>query len=224
MATDTDQTVKAKKPARPKMLQRIVEAIQAQPPTNKGVSITTIKNFMIEKYGMENNETLKNSLRKGIAEGALEDLVVRPKGSEATGLTGRLKINKLKLASMEKEKNKKMKLDAKRAEVKEKAFKAKTDKPKSRADKPRSKKVKENKSPKKTKTTPKTTPKKTASKKPTEAKPKAAGKKTPTKKTPTKKAPAKKAAAGARVKKAAATAPSTPREKLKATKSKKARV
>ena len=150
-------------PTHPKTLDMVVEAIKTTKDT-KGSSVQAIKAFILSHYPTVSPSHLTSSLRRALKAGLDSGVLVRPKGSTATGATGRLRVGKLP----EKPKKKPAK---KKTPVKEKPVK----------------KPKEKKTPKKAKVAKK--PNKSATKK-TEKnksdkvkKSKKAVKKTPSKKT-----------------------------------------
>ncbi|XP_077998673.1 sperm-specific protein PHI-2B/PHI-3-like [Glandiceps talaboti] len=157
-------------PTHPKTLDMVVEAIKALK-DKKGSSVQAIKGYILSHYPTVSPSHLTSSLRRAIKAGTESGKLVRPTGSTATGVTGRLRVGKLP----EKPKKK----PAKKAAPKKKPVK----------------KAKDKKTPKKVKKTPKKSAKKAGEKKKTPKKVVKAKKpkKTPTKKAATKKAPTKAA-------------------------------
>ncbi|XP_077998791.1 sperm-specific protein PHI-2B/PHI-3-like [Glandiceps talaboti] len=159
------KTKKAAAPTHPKTLDMVVEAIKALK-DSKGSSVQAIKGYILANYPTVSPSHLTSSLRRALKSGCDSGKLVRPKGSTAKGVTGRLRVGK------EAEKPKKK--PAKKAAPKKKPAK----KPVKKAAKKPAKKVAKKADKKKT-------PKKAVkAKKP---------KKTPTKKAATKKTPKKAA-------------------------------
>ncbi|XP_070571032.1 sperm-specific protein PHI-2B/PHI-3-like [Ptychodera flava] len=166
-------------PTHPKTLDMVVEAIKSLK-DSKGSSVQAIKGYILSHYPTVSQSHLTSSLRRALKSGLESGKLVRPKGSTATGVTGRLRVGKLP----EKPKKKPVK---KKAPKKKPVKKPKAKKPK-KADKTK-------KTPKKTavkKATKKKTPKK-ADKKVKKPAKKATAKKTPKKASKPKKPAAKKA-------------------------------
>ncbi|XP_077998691.1 sperm-specific protein PHI-2B/PHI-3-like [Glandiceps talaboti] len=149
-------------PTHPKTLDMVVEAIKALK-DKKGSSVQAIKGYILSHYPTVSPSHLTSSLRRALKAGTESGKLVRPTGSTATGVTGRLRVGKLP----EKPKKK----PAKKAAPKKKPVKKAKDK-----------------TPKKVKKTPKKSTKKVGDKKKT---PKKAVKTNKPKKTPTKKATTK---------------------------------
>ncbi|XP_077998692.1 sperm-specific H1/protamine-like protein type 1 [Glandiceps talaboti] len=165
MASATVKKTKAA-PTHPKTLDMVVEAIKALK-DKKGSSVQAIKGYILSHYPTVSPSHLTSSLRRALKAGTESGKLVRPAGSTATGVTGRLRVGKLP------EKPKK-KPATKKATPKKKPVK----------------KAKDKKTPKKAKKTPKKSTKKAGEKKKTPKKVVKA-KKTPTKKAAIKKAPTK---------------------------------
>ncbi|XP_077998661.1 late histone H1-like [Glandiceps talaboti] len=158
------KTKKISPPTHPKTLDMVVEAIKALKDRN-GSSVQAIKAYILSHYPTVSPSHLTSSLRRAIKAGTESGVLVRPKGSSATGVTGRLRIGKLP----EKPKKK----PAKKAAPKKKP----------------AKKPKVKKTPKKVKKSPKKSTKKAGEKKKT---PKKSVKAKKPKKAPVKKAVPKK--------------------------------
>ncbi|XP_077977393.1 sperm-specific protein PHI-2B-like [Glandiceps talaboti] len=165
------KTRKATPPTHPKTLDMVVEAIKAMK-DKKGSSIQSIKAYILSHHTTVSVSHLTSSLRRAIKTGTESGVLVRPKGSTATGVTGRLRVGKLP------EKPKKKPAAKKKATPKKKPVK----------------KVKAKKTPKKSATKKAGDKKKKVAKKPVKAKKpkKVATKKAATKKTPKKASKPKK--------------------------------
>ena len=180
------ETAAAKKPravsAHPKTLDMVVEAIKTIKDT-KGSSVQAIKAFILSHYPTVSPSHLTANLRRALKAGLDSGLLVRPKGSTATGATGRLRVGKLPEKPKKKPAKKKTpmkKKPVKKPKEKKTPKKAKAAKKPSKSSDAEKKKVA--KKPKKTPT--KSSTKKTEKKKTDKAKQsKKAVKKTPAKKT-----------------------------------------
>ncbi|XP_077998670.1 sperm-specific protein PHI-2B-like [Glandiceps talaboti] len=150
-------------PTHPKTLDMVVEAIKALK-DKKGSSVQAIKGYILSHYPTVSASHLTSSLRRALKAGTESGLLVRPKGSTATGVTGRLRVGKLP------EKPKK-KPATKKAAPKKKVVKKVTDKktPKKVKKTPKKSATKKagdkKKTPKKAVKSKKATPKKPAIKK-----------------------------------------------------------
>ena len=155
MADSTSPAAAAKPKAKkapssaPKMIDMVREAIESNG-DRKGTSIPAIKTYILDTYKTVDPNTLKFRLKKALEKAMAEEMIVRPKGVETTGvLTGRFRLNKAKADEEAKAKLKKEKM----------AEKAKADKLKAAAKKTVAKK---DAKPRSTSKSPK--PKKTAAK------------------------------------------------------------
>jgi hypothetical protein len=84
-------------------LDQVVDAI-VQNPDRKGVSVAAIKSHLAKQDSSLTAKVLKNRLRKALDKGFALNIIVRPKGSEHTGisLSGRFLVNKDKLKVIRK--------------------------------------------------------------------------------------------------------------------------
>lgn len=129
-------TARTKMAANPNTLDMVVEAITVLN-DRKGASIPAIKHFIMDKYTTVDPNMLKYRLKRALQKGLDQEVLARPKGMEDSGasLSGRFRLNKIKMAAIEKAKKPKPK-------------------PKAKAEKPKAKKPKpeeSTKSPKKVK-------------------------------------------------------------------------
>lgn len=167
-------------PSHPSMLNMVIEALTTLK-DRKGVSVPAIKGYILSRYTTVSPSHLTSGLRRAFKTGLESGVLVRPKNSEANGVSGRLRLGKLP----EKPKKK----PVKKTTPKKKAVKKTAKKTPKKDKKPKAKATtKKTDQAKKTKKAEKTTTKskKTATKKPSVVK------KTPKKTSKPKKPVAKK--------------------------------
>lgn len=155
-------------PTHPKTLDMVMEAINSLT-DSKGSSVQAIKSYIMSHYTTVSPSHITSSLRRALKAGLESGALVRPKGSTATGVTGRLRVGKLP--------------------EKKPAKKPVTEKIKKVTPKKTPNETKTTKTPKKTKPVKDTKPKKTVEKKKKPTKPSTktkAAKNLATRKTPSK--------------------------------------
>lgn len=92
----TSKAVKKTKEAasHPKTFDMVVEAIKTLK-DKKGTSVQAIKSFILSHYPTVSAAHLTSGLRRAIKSGLESGAFVRPKDSQANGVSGRLRLGKL---------------------------------------------------------------------------------------------------------------------------------
>lgn len=78
----------------PKTMDMVVEAIKTLK-DRKGISVQAIKSYILSHYATVSPTHLTSSLRRALKTGIESGVLVRPKDSNASGVSGRLRLGKL---------------------------------------------------------------------------------------------------------------------------------
>ncbi|XP_013410587.1 sperm-specific protein PHI-2B-like [Lingula anatina] len=143
----------SKKSAHPATLAMVCVAIKALG-NRRGSSAQAIRKYILANFQGIRAPMLSAMLRRAFAAGLKSGVLVRPKGSSATGSTGRFRLGKVKAAPKKKKSPKKTKKAKPRRRSSSKSATKKTKRSKSKAKKPAKKggkAAKKSRSPKKAK-------------------------------------------------------------------------
>ncbi|KAL3876992.1 hypothetical protein ACJMK2_034759 [Sinanodonta woodiana] len=111
----------------PKFIEMAKDAIITMN-DKKGSSVQAIGTYIVEKYKLD-PEKVKQHMKPALAKGLEQGILVRPKGSDAKGFTGRFKVDKDKISEEKKEKKAKEKKKTTKAEGDKKKLKKTVKKP-----------------------------------------------------------------------------------------------
>ncbi|RUS88945.1 hypothetical protein EGW08_003281 [Elysia chlorotica] len=136
--TPTQQPVRPKS-SNPTLSIAVIEVLKANK-GSKGVSLKAIKTGVIELYPDMQENFSNVRLHKAISKGIEEGSIIRPKGSEDAGFTGRFLLNRTFISDKEKEAKQKIKEKEKKKAASEAAKKETKPRAKSPSAPPKAKK------------------------------------------------------------------------------------
>lgn len=93
----------------PSWYEMVIEAVSSNK-DSKGASVQAIKTYIVATYPTVDQNSMRHHIKRALEKGIKLKLLKRPKASEdATGLTGRFKLDKVTVAAEAKAKAKKLK-------------------------------------------------------------------------------------------------------------------